>query len=42
MGVWVRMLRLMNSREEIAALTPVYEREILYRVLQELQGMDAA
>tara|TARA_R110002051_G_scaffold201149_2_gene267912 strand:- start:128 stop:1030 length:903 start_codon:yes stop_codon:yes gene_type:complete len=35
---WVRMLRLMNSPEEIAALAPVYEREILYRVLQGPHG----
>lgn len=35
---WVRMLRLMNNPEEIAALAPVYEREILYRVLQGPHG----
>src|SRR3546814_1940072 len=29
MDAWVRMLRLMNRPEDIAALAPVYEREIL-------------
>ncbi|WP_392889611.1 AraC family transcriptional regulator N-terminal domain-containing protein [Pseudomonas migulae] len=38
MDAWVRMLRLMDSPEEIAALAPVYEREILYRVLQGPHG----
>lgn len=38
MDAWVRMLRLMNSPEDIAALAPVYEREILYRVLQGPHG----
>lgn len=38
MDTWVRMLRLMESPEEIAALAPVYEREILYRVLQGPHG----
>lgn len=33
MDAWVRMLRLMNRPEEIAALAPVYEREISFRVL---------
>ena len=32
------MLRLMTRPEEIAALAPVYEREILYRVLQGPHG----
>lgn len=31
---WVRMLRLMTRPDEIAALAPAYEREILFRVLQ--------
>lgn len=35
---WVRMLRLMNSPLDIAALAPAYEREILYRVLQGPHG----
>lgn len=38
MGAWLRMLRLMNKPDEIAALAPVYEREILYRVLQGPHG----
>ena len=38
MGAWVRLLRLMQSPEDIAALAPAYEREILYRVLQGPQG----
>ena len=38
MDAWYRMLRLMKRPGEIAALAPVYEREILYRVLQGPQG----
>jgi AraC-like DNA-binding protein len=38
MDAWVRMLRLMNHPEDVPALAPVYEREILYRVLQGPQG----
>lgn len=38
MDAWVRMLRLMNHPADIPALAPVYEREILYRVLQGPQG----
>jgi AraC-like DNA-binding protein len=38
MDAWLRMLRLMDKPEEIAALAPVYEREILYRVLQGPHG----
>ena len=38
MDAWLRMLRLMDRPEEIAALAPVYEREILYRVLQGPHG----
>jgi AraC-like DNA-binding protein len=34
LDAWLRMLRLMERPEEIAALAPAYEREILYRVLQ--------
>lgn len=34
LDAWVRLLRLMDKPEEIAALAPVYEREILFRVLQ--------
>lgn len=38
MDAWVRMLRLMTHPADIPALAPVYEREILYRVLQGPQG----
>ncbi|MBP2171407.1 AraC-like DNA-binding protein [Erwinia toletana] len=38
MDAWVRMLRLMERPADIAALAPVYEREILYRVLQGPHG----
>jgi AraC-like DNA-binding protein len=34
LDAWVRMLRLMEHPGEIAALSPAYEREILFRVLQ--------
>ncbi len=35
---WTRMLRLMQRPVDIPALAPVYEREILYRVLQGPHG----
>jgi AraC-like DNA-binding protein len=38
LDAWVRMLRLMNKPDDIAALAPAYEREILYRVLQGPHG----
>lgn len=38
MDAWVRMLRLMERPNDIPALAPAYEREILYRVLQGPQG----
>ena len=38
MDAWVRMLRLMERPAETAALAPVYEREILFRVLQGPHG----
>lgn len=38
LDAWLRMLRLMDRPEDIPALAPVYEREILYRVLQGPQG----
>lgn len=38
MDAWVRMLRLMNRPDDIPALAPAYEREILYRVLQGPHG----
>ena len=34
LDAWLRMLRLMDRPNEIAALAPAYEREILFRVLQ--------
>ncbi|MCF1450342.1 AraC family transcriptional regulator [Agrobacterium vitis] len=34
LDAWIRMLRLMDRPDEIAALSPAYEREILFRVLQ--------
>lgn len=34
LDAWLRMLRLMDKPNEITALSPVYEREILYRILQ--------
>ena len=38
MDAWVRMLRLMDDPDAITALAPVYEREILFRVLQGPHG----
>lgn len=38
MDAWVRMLRLMRQPQDIPALAPTYEREILYRVLQGPMG----
>ncbi|WP_343742967.1 AraC family transcriptional regulator [Herbaspirillum huttiense] len=38
LDAWVRMLRLMKQPADIAVLAPVYEREILYRVLQGPMG----
>lgn len=38
LDAWLRMLRLFNKPEEIFALAPAYEREILFRVLQGSQG----
>lgn len=38
MDAWVRLLRLMEMPEDIRALAPAYEREILYRVLQGPHG----
>lgn len=34
LDAWLRMLALMDRPDEIAALAPAYEREILFRVLQ--------
>ncbi|MGV1822417.1 AraC family transcriptional regulator [Agrobacterium tumefaciens] len=38
LDAWIRMLRLMERPDEIAILSPVYEREILFRVLQGQLG----
>lgn len=38
LDAWVRMLRLIDRSDEIPALAPVYEREILFRVLQGPMG----
>jgi AraC-like DNA-binding protein len=38
LDAWCRLLRLMKKPDEIAALAPLYEREILFRVLQGPQG----
>jgi len=38
LDAWLRMLRLMDRPEDIPALAPVYEREILYRVLRGPNG----
>lgn len=35
---WLRLLRLLKQPQHIPALAPVYEREILYRVLVGPQG----
>lgn len=35
---WLRMLRLLKTPKDIPALAPIYEREILYRVLSGPQG----
>jgi AraC-like DNA-binding protein len=38
LDAWVRMLRLMERPDDIPALAPAYERELLYRVLQGPHG----
>jgi AraC-like DNA-binding protein len=38
LDAWIRMLRLMKTPEDIAALAPGYEREILYHVLKGPHG----
>ena len=38
LDAWLRMMRLLERPDEIAALAPAYEREILFRVLQGPQG----
>lgn len=38
LDAWLRLLRLMEQPSDIPALSPAYEREILYRVLRGPQG----
>ncbi|ERL52559.1 hypothetical protein BJB45_08380 [Halomonas huangheensis] len=38
LDAWARFLRLMERSEDIPALAPIYEREILYRVLSGPMG----
>lgn len=38
LDAWTRLLRLMESPQDILALAPAYEREILYRVLTGPMG----
>ena len=38
LDAWLRMMRLLQRPDEIAALAPAYEREILFRVLQGPHG----
>lgn len=38
LDAWVRMLRLMNTPDDIAVLAPGFEREILYHVLKGPHG----
>ncbi|MBH1932180.1 AraC family transcriptional regulator [Serratia rubidaea] len=38
LDAWLRMLRLIKQPDDIPALAPAYEREILYRVLQGPMG----
>lgn len=38
LDAWLRLLRLLDVPNDIDALAPLYEREILYRLLQGPQG----
>ncbi|MDR3514814.1 MAG: AraC family transcriptional regulator [Azospirillaceae bacterium] len=38
LDAWSRMLRLLDAPEEIDTLAPLFEREILFRILQGPQG----
>lgn len=38
LDAWLRMMRLLEHPDEISALAPAYEREILFRVLQGPHG----
>lgn len=39
LDAWHRMLRLLDAPDEIAALAPLVEREILFRILRGPQGV---
>jgi AraC-like DNA-binding protein len=38
LDAWLRLLRLLDAPQDIAVLAPLFEREILYRLLQGPQG----
>ncbi|MBB3472132.1 AraC family transcriptional regulator [Sphingomonas sp. BK345] len=38
LDAWLRLLRLTDTPQDIATLAPLYEREILYRLVQGPQG----
>jgi AraC-like DNA-binding protein len=38
LDAWLRLLRLLDTPQDIAMLAPLYEREILYRLVQGPQG----
>ena len=38
LDAWLRLLRLLDTPQDIAVLAPLYEQEILYRLLQGPQG----
>jgi AraC-like DNA-binding protein len=38
LDAWLRLLRLLDTPQDIVALAPLYEREILYRLVQGPQG----
>jgi len=38
LDAWLRLLRLLDTPQDIATLAPLYEREILYRLVQGPQG----
>ena len=38
LDAWLRLLRLLDTPQDIAVLAPLFEQEILYRLLQGPQG----
>jgi hypothetical protein len=40
LDAWLRLLRLLDTPQDIAVLAPLYEREILYRLLQGPQAIE--